>query len=570
MDKSTIYRIIPKQFRLRSIAVSLTILLRAMLNFAGLAAMLPVLYLILDAESIHTNSVLESLYNRFGFTSDTSFTLSVCAVIVLFITLKNILGLFLYRYERDFIYALYRFLSRNMYVDYFSRGLQYIKKNNSVTLSRNVNIVCYTFVAGVLKPIASIASEVMLFILIFGAIAVFEPKAALLTAVVFIPSIWIYFQFIRGRVNSYGEQENEAQRKKIREVTESFRGYSDIEISNAFPKILNSFDQTIDTIIRVGRKNATVGLLPGLLTEIGLALGMTALVGICSSLESSDMKILFGVFAVAALRVLPSIRAIMAAWTALKYNRYTIDIISESGISERTLEPEQGTERLEFEHEISTENLCFRFEDSEENLITDLNLKIRKGEKIGISGRSGSGKTTLFNILLGFYPPSSGKILIDGTELNSLSRRKWQNTVGYVSQSVFLKDDTLLANIALGCDRDSIDIHRVEQAIRMASLSQFISKLPNGLESRIGECGALLSGGQRQRIGIARALYKGADVLFFDEATSALDSETEQSINQAIEALSQNDSSLTIVVIAHRETSLRYCDRIIKLNENGI
>ena len=167
--------------------------------------------------------------------------------------------------------------------------------------------------------------------------------------------------------------------------------------------------------------------------------------------------------------------------------------------------------------------------------------------------------------MLGLYKPTKGTIYIDNEPLTEENRRKWQNSIGYVSQHVFLTDSTLLANIALGEESDQVDMERLREAVRMASLEEFVAQLPSGLNSRIGECGALLSGGQRQRIGIARALYKGADVLFFDEATSSLDNATEQSINASIEALSQANKSLTIVVIAHRESSLSYCDKIITL-----
>ena len=166
---------------------------------------------------------------------------------------------------------------------------------------------------------------------------------------------------------------------------------------------------------------------------------------------------------------------------------------------------------------------------------------------------------------MGFYSPTAGNILIDGERLDDGNRRKWQNTIGYVSQSVFLIDGTILANIALGCDEDAIDTDRINRAIDMANLREFVDSLPNGVHSRIGECGALLSGGQRQRIGIARALYKRADILFFDEATSSLDNETERGINDSVRTLAQNDTELTIVIIAHRESSLDCCDRIIEI-----
>ncbi|HIW52411.1 MAG TPA: ATP-binding cassette domain-containing protein, partial [Candidatus Alistipes excrementipullorum] len=178
------------------------------------------------------------------------------------------------------------------------------------------------------------------------------------------------------------------------------------------------------------------------------------------------------------------------------------------------------------------------------------------------------GKTTLFNLMLGFYEPTSGVICVDGEPLTGANRRKWQNTIGYVSQNVFIADGTFVENIALGADPDTVDRKRLDRAIDMANLREFIDSLPLGVDTPAGECGNRLSGGQRQRIGIARALYKEADVLFFDEATSSLDNSTEQNINAAIEELSRNNKELTIVVIAHRESSLDYCDRTITLDQH--
>lgn len=563
--KQSVLGIIPRQFRARGYLVTFTILLRALLNFVGLAALLPVLYLILDSENIHSNRYLSEIYDTFGFGSDTSFVASVTAAMLLFITLKCLVNLALYRFERDYIYALYRYLSRNLYIDYFNRGLSFIKSSNSAVLSRNVNVVCYTFVAGVLRPLASIFSEAMLFAMLFAAILIYNPTAALLTVAIFVPSVWLYFALVRKRVNRYGDIENEAQRTKYRNVVETYRGYADIEINNAFPKMLSSFDRSIDTIIDVGAKNATVSTLPQIFTEIGLAAGMSLLVTMSVGSGSGDMKILFGIFAVAALRLLPSIRSIMAAWTALRYNRYTIDIIRDADINKTSTVEDTADDRFEFRNSIEIDNLSFRFADSDKDTLHGLSFMIRKGEKIGIKGRSGAGKTTLFNLLLGFYRPTGGGIRIDGELLSESNRRKWQNTIGYVSQSVFLTDNTILANIALGCDEASVDLDRVNKAVDMANLREFVDSLPNGLQSRIGECGALLSGGQRQRIGIARALYKRADILFFDEATSSLDSDTERGINESIETLSRNDDQLTIIIIAHRESSLDCCDRIIEI-----
>ncbi|MBQ7310986.1 MAG: ABC transporter ATP-binding protein [Alistipes sp.] len=563
--KLGVLNIIPRSFRRGGVWVCVTIFIRALLNFMGLAALLPVLYLILDSQSIESNSLLAGVYNYFGFTSDVSFVASVAGAVVGFIAIKCGINLLLYRYERDYIYSLYRYLSRNLYIDYFNRGLSFIKASNSAVLSRNVNVVCYTFVSGVLRPMAVLLSEAMLFILLFASIALYSPLAALLTVAIFIPAVWLYFALIRNRVNRYGDIENDAHRRKFRDTVETYRGYADIEINNAFSSMLRQFDENTDTMVSVGAKNATISTLPQLFTEIGLAAGMALMVVLCVGLDSGSMKILFGVFAVAALRLMPSVRAIMGAWTSLRYNRYTIDIIASADISSPAQTVRVDSEQIDFKDCIEVENLGFKFSDSQTPLFTDLSFTIRKGEKIGINGRSGAGKTTLFNLLLGFYPATEGRIVIDGQVLTAENRRRWQNSIGYVSQSVFLTDSTILANIALGSKAEDIDMERVQRAVAAASLSEFVASLPNGLNTRIGECGALLSGGQRQRIGIARALYKGAQVLFFDEATSALDSQTEQSINQAIVELAKANQALTIVVIAHRESSLEYCDRVITL-----
>lgn len=558
-------KIIPRAFRLKGLLVAATILCRTLLNFMGIAALLPALYLLLDSENIHSTAWLSKIYEAFGFTCDLNFVIAVCMCMVVFIVVKCLINMFLYRFERDYIYALYRYLSRNLYIDYFNRGLQFIKSSNSAVLSRNVNVICYTFVAGVLKPMAVIVSETLLFALIFISIIFYNPTIALLVMVIFAPIFLLYTTFIKQRVNQYGKIENEAQRHKFRDTVDTYRGYADIEINNAFGGMLSQFDANTETMVSVGAKNATISTLPQIFTEIALIVGLTLLVALSVGLESADIKVMVGFFAVAALRLLPSIRAVMSSWTSLRYNRFAIDIIRDAGIDSPAAVEDSSTERMSFHDKIAINNLYFRFEDNQSNTLTDLSFEIKKGEKIGINGASGSGKTTLFNLLLGLYSPTSGTITIDNQVLSADNRRKWQNSIGYVSQSVFLTDSTILANITLGCKEEDIDMERVSNAIEAASLSKFIDTLPNGVNTRIGECGALLSGGQRQRIGIARALYKGAEVLFFDEATSSLDSVTEQSINEAIESLAQADSSLTIVVIAHRDSSLSYCDRIITL-----
>ena len=560
--------IIPKSFRGRSIRVAVTILLRAILNFVGLAMLVPVLVLILDTDTIHTNRHLNAIYEALGFSSDSWFVIAVCAAVVMIIVLKCLINLGLYNTERNFIYDLYRYLSRRLYIDYHNRGLGFIKSSNSSILTRNVNVVCLTFVVGILRPLATIASEVMLFALLFVALACYNIVAAALILAIFIPAAWFYFSLVRNKLNSYGEVENRTQRIKMRNVIDTYRGYSDLEVCNAFPSMLAQFDKAMNEVVEVRLKNATISTLPQMFTEIGLAVALVAMILLNLGIESSNIKILFGVFAVAALRLMPSVRNIMSAWASFRYNRYTIDIIRDAHIDDIDPTIDDSTERMSFEREISLDNVSFHFADSDQEVIEKLSLTIGKGERIGIRGKSGAGKTTLFNLMLGFFEPTSGEIRIDNEPLKPQNRRPWLNIVGYVSQHVFLTDGTIVENIALGIAPENIDRERLNRAIEMADLREFIDSLPQGADTPAGECGNRLSGGQRQRIGIARALYKQAEVLFFDEATSSLDNDTEQNINSAIEQLSKHNQELTIIVIAHRESSLDYCDRIITLETN--
>lgn len=566
--KNSIFDIIPRSFRGRSLWVAITILLRALLNFVGLAMLVPVLVLILDTDSIHSNERLSRIYDYFGFSSDGWFVVAVCIAVVGVIILKCAVNLGLYTTERNFIYDLYRYLSRRLYIDYHNRGLGFIKGSNSSLLARNVNVVCLTFVVGVLRPLATIASEVMLFLLLFVALACYNATAAALIVAIFTPAAWLYVRMVRNRLNNYGDIENKAQRAKMRNVIDTYRGYSDLEVCNAFPAMLARFDKAMDEVVDVRLKNATLSTLPQMFTEIGLALGLAAMVLLNLGFEGGNIKILFGIFAVAALRLMPSVRNVMGAWASLRYNRYTIDVIRDAHIDDIDPTIDSSTERMNFNRDIRIEDIAFQFEDGEQRVIDHLSLSIGKGERVGIKGRSGAGKTTLFNLMLGFYTPTEGAIYIDDNRLTPANRRQWLNIVGYVSQNVFLTDGTLLENIALGVTPESVDRERLNRAIDMADLREFIDSLPQGVDTPAGECGNRLSGGQRQRIGIARALYKEAKVLLFDEATSSLDNDTEQNINQAIEQLSRKNKELTIIVIAHRESSLDYCDRVLTIETN--
>lgn len=559
-----LWSIIPHEFRRPTLGVVATILLRAILNFVGIATLIPVLLLVINSENIASSEYLSTLYNTLSLSTYQQFAVVVCISVVAILLVKNIAILLLYRSERNYTFSLYKHLSERLYRGYYNRGLGFIKQSNTAVLNRNVNVVSLIFITGVLKPIATILGEGLLMLLIFLALLLYSPVVALIAIGLFMPIAVTFYLLMRRKLNAIGERENVAQRTKGRIVAETFRGYADIEIGGAFPLNYKRFSKAMDEVIKLRKQHATIGMLPQMFTEVGLTLGLTTLIILSLSGATENLTLLLGIFAIAAVRLLPSLRTIMASWSSIRYNRYTIDTLAEC--TDEQLKPVMSsTERISFSHDIELRNIAFSFEDATTPLLRELSLTINKGERVGIKGASGVGKTTLFNLILGLYRPTAGAIYIDGVELNESNIRKWQNSIGYVSQSVFITDGSLVENIAFGCESDNIDYNRVNEVIELANLKEFVNTLPQGIHTHIGEQGSKISGGQRQRIGIARALYKNADILLFDEATSSLDNTTEESINNAISDLANSNRSLTIVVIAHRESSLEYCDRIITL-----
>lgn len=558
----SILKIIPMSYRRRGLWVAITIFLRAILNFLGVALLVPILVLMLSAKE--GGELIEWLEGVLSTDNRLHLTTFVCVFVIAVVVIKSVLVMVLHRYERNFIFSFYRELSLKLYLGYYSRGLGFIKQNNSSTLSRNVNVVSLMFATGVLRPLAAIMGDVLLLLLVAIALFVYSPYVALLVSIIFTPIVAIFYLVVRRRIQMLGVEENDVQRHKSRVVSETFRGYADIDVGGAMPLMVKRFSDDLDAISDLRQRHSSLSQLPQFFMEIGLVIGMVIVV-LFSLYCNSDISLIFGVFAVVAIRLIPSVRSILTQWSLVRYNRYTIDELLKAEVTNISTDINQCGERMIFESSIDLRGVSFKFDDASEPILSNLSLTIARGEYVGIRGASGVGKTTLFNLLLGLYRPTSGMISIDGIELTSENIRKWQNSIGYVSQNVFIADSTLAENIALGTPKESIDYQLVDRVICQANLAEFVKSLPHGLDTRMGEQGSRLSGGQRQRIGIARALYKGCDVLLLDEATSSLDNEAEECINMEISRLKHYNDKLTVVVIAHREGSLKNCNRIITL-----
>lgn len=536
-----IYGLLSEKQRKRGVWAAVAVLLRAMLDFAGVAALIPILLVVVKKED-----------------GGRGMMLALCGAVLLFVLFKNMLVVLLARVQSSYQLDIYREFSRRMFANYYRRGLLFLKGKSSVQLGHEVNYVCYTFSLCVLAPVFRMAGELVLVLMMVSALVIWEPLAGILLCASFLPLAGLYVGVVRKRLRRFGLEELEARRKQSRTVVEAFRGYPELEITQAFHTSLASFDQGMDFIVRNRLRTEIYQLFPSFLSEAAVVAGLALLIGT----GSGDLGLVSGVFAVAAFRLIPAVRSLLNSWVMLQNASHTIEVVEE-GISDEPQQPSEGAS-FTFKHSIELCDLSFAFPDGH-TLFKDLNLTIACGERIGVRGASGSGKSTLFNLMLGFFEPTAGEIRIDGQRLTLANRSGWHARVGYVPQEIFIIEGTLADNIALG--QPQADREKVLQVLEQVQLKEWADELPQGLDTPLGEYGSRLSGGQKQRIGIARALYKEAEVLFFDEATSALDNKTEQEINHALETLSLKHRELTLVVIAHRESSLAFCDRIFDLGK---
>lgn len=540
MLKEIYHLLLPSERRM-GMRVIMAVFFSALLNFAGLAALIPVLLFLIEEKEEKGEALL------------------FCLLAVGFILFKNVLVMGLSRFQNYFLLSLYKRLSFSLFSSYYHRGILFISRLGSTRLGYEVNYVCYAFSMSLLSPLLNMTADVLLILLVTAVLLVYAPMTVLMLYLAFFPFMLMYIFGIKRRIRYYGKKELLARREQTRIVTEAYKGYAELEVNHAFPSLQHSFLKGLYTISFCRLKLETVYHLPLCLSELSVVIGLTLL----ALSGTGNVKALVGIFAVGAFRLLPALRESLSAWTQIQNSVFCLRII-KAGMEDlfSTFE-EKPTAGLSFEKEIAISNLSYAYPEGK-RVLKEFDCTIRKGEYIGIRGSSGIGKSTLFNLLLGFLKPDGGEIRIDGVLLSAENRKLWHRRIGYVPQGVFILDGTLAENVALGCC--DISKEKVKRILRQVRLDEWVDELPLGIDTLLGESGARLSGGQKQRVGIARALYKEADILLLDEATSALDTATECEINEMICGLRNDYRGLTVLSIAHRESSLAFCNRIITLN----
>lgn len=551
----------PSSYKIRAVGLLLGILVNSLFDLIGIAAVLPLIATILKEDFIHSNAFLSWIYVKGGFTSDNSFIAFLSAVIFLTIVVKNLFGLWIQKTQYQFTFDAFRVVSNQVLQSAYNKGFTFFKNNNSNEILNEVSYIPHAFSKLLLTKLFQFLNEFVIMGFVVIGLIVYDPKIIGLLIVILVPFFYSFYSLSKSRVSFYSKRLADLNALISKPVYELIFGYTDVRIGGVFESFRGRYDKGIKEKSQVSIKNQVLQQIPNRMVEIIvlMALLIMLLYGVFVLRDHEKLLTMLSVFGLASFRAVPSFNRLMLSYMDIKGQQFALSSLDRY-LPFHSLNINQTD--LIYNSSITIKDLAFQFEDGVQ-LFEGFNQIIKKGEVVGVVGKSGSGKTTLMNLLLGFLKPTSGAIYIDGVELNNELIESWHHKIGYVSQDVFILDGTVADNVAIGIDKHQVNNDQLNAVLNKARLTEVVNELVDGVNTNIGERGTKLSGGQRQRIGIARALYHGAEVLFFDEATSALDNETESEITEAIQSL--NTGELTMIIIAHRESTFKYCDRLINM-----
>lgn len=460
-------------------------------------------------------------------------------------------------------------LSERLARAYQAAPYEFLLKRNRLDLVKNATLHVGQLTTGTLFVLLRLLSEFVVIVAIVVFLAWVNFAALLLLAVLMGASSWVYDRFFGRHTGQWGRAASEAHTLMTRNLTETLEGFKEIRVLGVERQFYDEFSRGAQMHAMAYEKNQFFIQLPRFFLEASLVTFVVLLSGISllSGTASSDLIPLLGMLGLSALRILPSAFFILSGLGNLRFSGRAIDHVYADLREIEGLQQEVGKSREGRQHAFERMELravSFSYAGTAVPVLNDVSLVLERGYALGIVGASGAGKSTLVDLMLGFLPPSGGQVCVNGADI-TLDRRSWLDRVAYIPQFVFMKDDSLCANIALGVPAEQIDRDRLLDVVQRAQLADFVASLPAGLDTQIGDRGIRISGGQRQRVAIARALYHDREILIFDEATSALDNETEKEIVKSIETLR---GEKTLVVIAHRLSTITGCDRVIQV-ENG-
>jgi ATP-binding cassette, subfamily B, bacterial PglK len=531
---------------------------------------------------IQQNDRLSWVSHHLGLTSGIQFISLLGLLVVIIFYIKSFLSFSIQRYVFTFGCTQRGELCVRLLKAYTSAPYTYHLVQNSAALMQNMVLETDQFCYRVLMPFLFAVSNSVVIIAIVALLIKTNIMAVAIIGGAMLLAFALFSQF-KHKIANWGKEQSESYEEMMRIINHSMGGLKEIRVIGCAPYFEEQAVKQMNRNAVSGSSFMAFSNLPRYAVEaflITFLVGFTLIFLNLHPEQASDLNSVLGVFALASIRLLPALGNVIASANDVRYASYSLDRLY---VDLKTLDQVQAEDQarwqlsqsnrggppspmLHFNQQLSLDRVTYQYPSADKNSLTEVSLTIRRGESIGLIGRSGAGKTTLVDVILGLLVPSSGDIKTDGMSIYQ-NLRAWQNLIGYVPQSIFLTDDTLTRNIAFGVPDHLIDPEKLAHAIHTAQLTELVQQLPDGAETVIGERGVRLSGGQRQRIGIARVIYHDREILILDEATAALDNETESLVSEAVKALG---NSKTLIIIAHRLTTVEHCDRIYALEKGQI
>lgn len=561
-----LWKLIPRAQRRQAPLLLLLLFIGTSLEVVGIGLLVPLVNLLTNENASPDNSILSPVFTLFGATTQLQMLTVGFISIGVVVLVKNVYLICTSYFQNWQVSKIRTSVDTRLFEHYLQANYTFHLGSNSSTLSRNLITEVDQIATQVLGPVFAVVVEGAAILGIMALLIYVEPLASFTLAVFFAMCGITYTKAVSPLINRLGVQRAVLQGEAFRIIAETLGGIKQVKILGRENFFLTRFSANSKNSVRLSARTDTVRRIPAYLVELWGVLGLLVVVFALLLQGKSTVAIVssLGLFVGASFRFVPALNRILMASQTLKLGKPAIDVVYEEVSG--SVAGQASKARINFVSELKFDKISFSYDFEASHVLHNVSLTLVSGESLGIVGRSGSGKTTLVDLLLGLLPPTSGRVIVDGKAID-LTRSSWQSEVGYVPQEIFLIDDTIRNNIAFGIATHEISEAKIEKSIATAQLTGFVNALPNGLDTVTGERGVRLSGGQRQRIGIARALYHEPSLLVLDEATSALDLDLESEFIETLEAIHHQ---ITMIIVSHRMSTLKHCDRIVRLEGGAL
>lgn len=544
------------------------IVIGGFMEMLGVTAFYPFVEMLMDADSINNNYVLNIVFRIIGVQNQVlRITLLALGIILLYVV-KNAYLIFMQNKILSFNYDTRMRISTRLLSAYMAEPYTFHLQKNSAELVRTLQTDTNQFML-LLNAVLQFLAEVVMCITIGAYLFYTSPSITIIVGVLLLVCVSIYYLLAKKVSIKVGLQNQQYNAKLLQWINQALGGIKEVKILEREGYFIEEYASNYRKLIKGAKGNELLTTIPKYITETVAIVGMLSAIIVKINYDESSITTFIPqltAFAVAAFKLLPAVGKINAYNTSIMYCIPSLDVIYKDLKEVEEVDKYNNckgvcNETKSLNEAIELHNITFCYPDSEREILKNVSFKIEKGKTVAFVGSSGAGKTTLADIVLGLLSPINGRVTIDGWDIKE-NMAAWHKMIGYIPQVIYLSDDSILKNVAFGLKENDIDHEAVVLALKKAQLIDFVSTLPDGINTYVGDRGVRLSGGQRQRIGIARALYHNPDILVLDEATSALDNETESAVMEAIDALK---GEKTIIVIAHRLSTIKNADIVFEV-----